>query len=75
MPAKLLESALANTAGCTHCEYDQLRLNALSSQQTIPKTATNPGGRLHNLALDAQTTSRPTMLGVAFFSYSAHHLS
>ena len=26
MPAELLESALADTAGCTHCEHDQLRL-------------------------------------------------
>lgn len=28
MPAELLESALADTAGCTHCKYDQLRFKA-----------------------------------------------
>ena len=37
MPAELLESTLADTAGCTHCEYDQLRFKALSSQQTYQR--------------------------------------
>ena len=65
MPVEMLESALAITTECTHCYYDRMRLEILSSQQDMPKTPTTLGGRLRGLAFDIRTAPRATIRGLA----------
>ena len=61
MTAELLEGTFSYTACRSHYTVIWFMSYCLGIEESIPKTATNPGEMSLNLAFDASTVSRATM--------------